>query len=79
LGKSKVLEYLPTLVLPIHIHFLFQEGIEIPLSPRETLRDHYLPATLLNVPQESLVIGVEAVGFSGRGQRCLWIQGAKVA
>lgn len=60
-----MLEDFAPLVLPVHIHFLFQERIEIPLGPRKALCDYHLPATLLDAPKEPLIIRVEAVGLLG--------------
>lgn len=63
-----MLENFPALIFPVHIHLLFQECIEIPLGPRKALRNHHLPATLLDVPEEPLIIGVESVGLLGCGK-----------
>jgi hypothetical protein len=75
-----MMEDLVTLLLPVHVEFLIQKGIEVPVGPGKTFGDHYLAATLLNMPQKSLVIGVKVVLVFRRGRkRCLGVERFEVA
>jgi hypothetical protein len=57
-----------TLLLPVHVEFLLQIGIEVPMSPSKAFSDHDLTTTLLDIPQEPLVVGVKVVMFFRRGR-----------